>query len=62
MCRRSVAILPVSYYTTWIAEVKSKFYVVARSALRVPSFRYFGDLSARAKSDSERDLVAGIWA
>ena len=51
----SVAILPVSYYTTWIAEVKSKFYVVARSALRVPSFReaveYFRAKGYREDSD-----------
>ena len=39
-----------------------KFYVEARNAVSVLSYRHFGDLSARAKSDSDRDLVAGIWA
>jgi hypothetical protein len=55
-------LLPESYYTTWIAEVKSEFYVVVRNALRVLSFRHFGGLSARAKSASESGLVLGIWA
>jgi hypothetical protein len=32
MCRRWIVILPESYYTTWIPEVKGKFYVVVAIA------------------------------